>query len=91
MFSDTTLNRIYDRGSSVYNYSLGGEGFTEATKRRTDTRNQREDSPDNFVINYEPTIEIIERDGKNSVDAENRGQRILDDASIPEIEHAVED
>lgn len=28
MFSDTTLNRIYDRGSSVYNYSLGGEGFT---------------------------------------------------------------
>ena len=60
-------------------------------KRRLDTRNQRGDSPDNFVINYEPTIEIIEKDGKNSVDAENRGQAILDDASIPEIEHAVED
>lgn len=91
MFSDTTLNRIYDRGSSVYNYSLGGEGFTEATKRRADTRNERSESNDNFIISYEPTIEIIEKDGKNSVDAENRGQRILDDASIPEIEHAVED
>lgn len=32
MFSDTTLNRIYDRGSSVYNYSLGEEGFTNLTK-----------------------------------------------------------
>ena len=62
MFSDTTLNRIYDRGSSVYNYSLGGEGFTEATKRRTDTRNERSESNDN-----------------------------LDDAFIPEIEHAGED
>ena len=61
------------------------------TKRRIDTRNQREDSPDNFIIDYEPTIEIIERDGKNSVDAENRGQAILDDAFIPEVEHAVED
>ena len=61
------------------------------TKRRLDTRNQREDSPDNFIISYEPTIEIIERDGKNSVDAENRGQAILDDAFIPEIEHAGED
>lgn len=62
-------------------------------KRRLDTRNQREDSPDNFVINYEPTIEIIEKDGKEkeNIEAENRGQRILDDASIPEVEHAVED
>ena len=65
--------------------------MNEATKRRTDTRNERSESNDNFVINYDPTIEIIERDGKNSVDAENRGQRILDDASIPEIEHAGED
>lgn len=65
--------------------------MNEVTKRRLDTRNYREDSPDNFVISYEPTIEIIEKDGKNSVDAENRGQRILDDASIPEIEHAGED
>ena len=56
--------------------------MNDATKRRTDTRNQREDSPDNFIIDYDPTIEIIERDGKNSVDAENRGQRILDDTSI---------
>lgn len=91
MFSDTTLNRIYDRGSSVYNYSLGGEGFTEATKRRLDTRNQRENSPDNFIISYEPTIEIIEKDGKTNIEAENRGQAILNDASIPEIEHAGED
>lgn len=65
--------------------------MNDATKRRTDTRNERSESNDNFVINYDPTIEIIERDGKNSVDAENRGQRILDDASIPEIEHSVED
>lgn len=61
------------------------------TKRRLDTRNQREDSPDNFVINYEPTIEIIEKDGKENIEAENRGQAILDDAFIPEIEHAGED
>lgn len=62
-------------------------------KRRLAIRNGEIDptSNDNFIINYEPTIEIIEKDGKNSVDAENRGQRILDDASIPEIEHAVED
>lgn len=65
--------------------------MNDATKRRTDTRNERSESNDNFVINYDPTIEIIERDGKNSVDAENRGQAILDDASIPEVEHAVED
>lgn len=65
--------------------------MNDATKRRLDTRNGIDESSDNFVINYEPTIEIIERDGKNSVDAENRGQRILDDASIPEIEHAGED
>ena len=65
--------------------------MNDATKRRTDTRNERSESNENFVINYDPTIEIIERDGKNSVDAENRGQRILDDASIPEIEHSVED
>ena len=65
--------------------------MNEATKRRLDTRNQREDSPDNFVINYDPTIEIIEKDGRTKIEAENRGQAILDDASIPEIEHAVED
>lgn len=62
-------------------------------KRRLAIRNGEIDptSNDNFIINYEPTIEIIERDGKNSVDAENRGQAILDDASIPEVEHAGED
>ena len=65
--------------------------MNEATKRRLDTRNQREDSPDNFIINYEPTIEIIEKDSKNKIEAENRGQAILDDASISEVEHAVED
>ena len=65
--------------------------MNEVTKRRLDTRNYREDSPDNFVISYEPTIEVIERDGKNKIEAENRGQIILDDASIPEIEHAGED
>jgi hypothetical protein len=65
--------------------------MNDATKRRLDTRNGVDKNNDNFVISYEPTIEIIEKDGKNSVDAENRGQRILDDASIPEIEHSVED
>ena len=65
--------------------------MNEATKRRLDTRNGVDESSDNFVINYDPTIEIIEKDGKNSVDVENRGQAILDDAFIPEIEHAVED
>ena len=65
--------------------------MNDATKRRLDTISQREDSPDNFVISYEPTIEVIERDGKNKIEAENRGQAILDDASIPEIEHAGED
>ena len=65
--------------------------ISDATKRRLDTRNERESSPDNFVIDYEPTIEIIEKDGKNNINAENRGQRILDDASIPEVEHSVED
>lgn len=65
--------------------------MNEVTKRRLDTRNYREDSPDNFVISYEPTIEIIEKDGKTNIEAENRGQAILNDASIPEIEHAVED
>lgn len=66
--------------------------MNEVTKRRLDTRNYREDSPDNFVISYEPTIEVIERDdGKENIKAENRGQRILDDASIPEVEHSVED
>lgn len=65
--------------------------MNDATKGRTDTRNQRESSPDNFVINYEPTIEIIEKDGKTNIEAENRGQAILDDASIPEVEHSVED
>ena len=29
MFNDTILNRIYDRESSVYNYSLCGDDFTE--------------------------------------------------------------
>ena len=65
--------------------------MNDVTKRRLDTRNGIEKSSDNFVINYEPTIEIIERDGKNNIEAENRGQRILDDASIPEVEHSVED
>ena len=65
--------------------------MNEATKRRLDTRNQREDSPDNFIIDYNPIIEIIEKDGKTNIEAENRGQRILNDASIPEIEHSVED
>lgn len=65
--------------------------MNEATKRRLDTRNGVDESSDNFVINYDPTIEIIEKDGKNNVDVENRGQAILDDAFIPEIEHAVED
>lgn len=65
--------------------------MNDATKRRLDTRNGVDESSDNFVINYDPTIEIIEKDGKNSVDAENRGQAILDDAFIPEIEHSVED
>ena len=65
--------------------------MNDATKRRLDTRNQREDSPDNFIIDYDPTIEIIEKDGKTNIEAENRGQAILDDASIPEIEHSVED
>ena len=61
------------------------------TKRRLDTRNQREDSPDNFIISYEPTIEIIEKDSRTKIEAENRGQAILDDAYIPEVEHSVED
>lgn len=61
------------------------------TKRRLDTRNGVDESPDNFVINYEPTIEIIEKDDKGNIEAENRGQRILDDASIPEVEHSGED
>ena len=67
--------------------------FSDETKRRLAIRNGEIDpiSNDNFIISYEPTIEIIEKDGKNSVDAENRGQAILDDASIPEIEHSVED
>ena len=65
--------------------------MNDATKRRLDTRNQREDSPDNFIIDYEPTIEIIEKDGKTNIEAENRGQAILDDASISEVEHSVED
>lgn len=65
--------------------------MNEATQKRLDTRNQRESSPDNFVINYEPTIEIIEKDSRTKIEAENRGQAILDDASIPEIEHSVED
>lgn len=65
--------------------------MNDATKRRLDTRNGIDESSDNFIISYEPTIEIIERDGKNNIEAENRGQAILDDASIPEIEHSVED
>ena len=65
--------------------------MNEATQKRLDTRNQRESSPDNFVINYEPTIEIIEKDSRTKIEAENRGQAILDDASIPEIEHSGED
>jgi hypothetical protein len=65
--------------------------ISDATKRRLDTRNEREDSPDNFIISYEPTIEIIEKDSRTKIEAENRGQAILDDASISEVEHAVED
>ena len=67
--------------------------FSAEAKRRLAIRNGEIDptSNDNFIINYEPTIEIIERDGKNSVDAENRGQAILDDASIPEVEHSGKD
>ena len=65
--------------------------MNEVTKRRLDTRNGIDESSDNFIISYEPTIEIIERDGKNNIEAENRGQAILDDAFIPEIEHAGED
>lgn len=65
--------------------------MNDATKRRLDTRNQREDSPDNFIIDYNPTIEVIEKDSKTNIEAENRGQAILNDASIPEIEHSVED
>ena len=65
--------------------------MNNATKRRLDTRNQREDSPDNFIIDYEPTIEISEKDSKNNIDAENRGQEILDDASISEVEHSGKD
>lgn len=67
--------------------------MNDATKRRLDTRNGKDEvtSNDNFVINYEPTIEIIEKDGKTNIEAENRGQAILDDAFIPEVEHSVED
>lgn len=65
--------------------------MNDATKRRLDTRNGIDESSDNFVIDYNPTIEIIEKDGKNNIDAENRGQRILDDASIPEVEHSGKD
>ena len=62
-------------------------------KRRLAIRNGEIDptSNDNFIINYEPTIEIIEKDGRTKIEAENRGQAILDDAFIPEIEHAGED
>ena len=65
--------------------------MNDATKRRLDTRNGIDESSDNFVINYDPTIEIIEKDGKENIEAENRGQTILDDAFIPEIEHSGED
>ena len=66
--------------------------MNDATKRRLDTRNGIDESSDNFVINYDSTIEIIEKDdGKENIKAENRGQRILDDASLPEAEHSVED
>ena len=65
--------------------------MNDATKRRLDTRNQRKDSPDNFIIDYNPTIEIIEKDSRTNIEAENRGQAILDDASIPEVEHSGED
>jgi hypothetical protein len=62
-------------------------------KRRLAIRNGEIDptSNDNFIINYEPTIEIIEKNGRTKIEAENRGQAILDDAFIPEIEHAGED
>jgi hypothetical protein len=62
-------------------------------KRRIAIRNGEIDptSNDNFIINYEPTIEIIEKDGRTKIEAENRGQAILDEASISEVEHSVED
>lgn len=65
--------------------------MNDATKKRVDTRNERENSNDNFIIDYEPTIEIIEKDGKENIEAENRGQAVLDDLLIPEVEHAGED
>lgn len=67
--------------------------MNDAVKRRLAIRNGEGEltNNNNFIINYEPIIEIIEKDGKNSVDAENRGQRILDEASISEVEHAGED
>lgn len=58
---------------------------------KTATGYQRKDPDDNFIISYEPTIEIIEKDSRTKIEAENRGQAILDDASISEVEHAVED
>lgn len=67
--------------------------MNDAIKRRLAIRNGEYEvtNRNNFIINYEPTIEIIEKDGKNSVDAENRGQAVLDDAFIPEVEHSGED
>ena len=41
MFSNTTLNRIYDRGSSVYNYSLGGDDFTTLSFLIKEYQNER--------------------------------------------------
>lgn len=67
--------------------------MNDAIKRRLAIRNGEDEiaSNNSFIINYEPTIEIIEKDGKENIEAENRGQAILDDASIPEVEHSGED
>lgn len=68
--------------------------FSDETKRRLAIRNGECEttSNDNFIIDYEPTIEIIEKDdGKDNIEAENRGQKMLDDLLIPEVEHAGED
>ena len=67
--------------------------MNDAIKRKLAIRNGEDEvtNNNNFIINYEPTIEIIEKDGKENIEAENRSQRILDDASIPEVEQAGED
>ncbi len=67
--------------------------MNDATKRRLAIRNGEYEPTrnDNFIIDYDPTIEIIEKDGKENIEAENRGQMMLDDLLIPEVEHAGKD